>query len=332
MRVTPDLDPSLRMVARPPTVDDVPAITALMNAADLHDYGAAEMSDEEVRDDLGRVDLETDAWLVHDAGRREGDPIAFADLARRGGGAVWEGYVVVLPQRRRRGIGTALARALEARARERVGEAPAGVRVMFQGWIKGSSEQDRAWARALGMEGQRTFLRMRIDLAERPPAPEWPEGIQPRPFVLGQDEVATHDAITEAFADHWGHLDVPFDEWVTRTRSHSFDAGLWLLAMEGDEIVATSLGSAGPEGGWIGGLGTRRAWRGRGVAAAILREHFRVFWDRGVRTVQLGVDADSLTGATRLYEKAGMRVTERHEQVAMVLREGRDIAVRSLDG
>jgi mycothiol synthase len=258
--------------------------------------------------------------------------VAFADLARRGGGAGWEAYAAVRAEWRHRGIGSELARVLEARARERVPEAPDGVRVTLQGWVKGNTPPLRAWAERLGYRVQRQFLRMRIDMTEPPPAAEWPAGIAPRTFVHGRDERAVFDALEEAFADHWGHLPAEFDEWVTRTRGPSFDPGLWVLAVEGDEIVGTSLGSAGPQGGWISGLGTRRAWRGRGVARAILLEHFRIYWERGIRLVQLGVDGESLTGATRLYERAGMRVVERYDQVAKVLREGRDLATRSLEG
>ena len=41
-----------------------------------------------------------------------------------------------------------------------------------------------------------------------------------------------------------------------------------------------------------------------------------------MRSVALGVDADSLTGATRLYESAGMHVEEQFDQVRKVLRDG----------
>jgi mycothiol synthase len=42
------------------------------------------------------------------------------------------------------------------------------------------------------------------------------------------------------------------------------------------------------------------------VGAALLGESFRRFWQRGERSVGLGVDAASDTGAFRLYERAGM--------------------------
>ena len=60
--------------------------------------------------------------------------------------------------------------------------------------------------------------------------------------------------------------------------------------------------------GWIGTLGVRPAWRRRGIAEALLATAFAEFHRRCERRAALGVDAQSPTGATRLYEKAGMRV------------------------
>jgi ribosomal protein S18 acetylase RimI-like enzyme len=72
--------------------------------------------------------------------------------------------------------------------------------------------------------------------------------------------------------------------------------------------------------GWISGLGVVRSHRRRGLARAILLTAFNDFFRRGQHSVALGVDADSLTGATRLYESAGMRTVEAHDQVRKVLR------------
>lgn len=64
--------------------------------------------------------------------------------------------------------------------------------------------------------------------------------------------------------------------------------------------------------GWIFGLGVRRPWRRRGLGLALLRHCLGALYDRGKRRVGLGVDAQSPTGATRLYEKAGMSVYRRN--------------------
>ena len=61
-------------------------------------------------------------------------------------------------------------------------------------------------------------------------------------------------------------------------------------------------------GGYVGIIGVRRGRRGRGLAKALLLRTFGEFWRRGVTRVSLDVDADSPTGATRLYESVGMHV------------------------
>ncbi len=55
-------------------------------------------------------------------------------------------------------------------------------------------------------------------------------------------------------------------------------------------------------------LGVRRAARRRGIAEALLRAAFAEVHARGIPRVELIVYAESPTGATRLYERAGMRV------------------------
>ena len=60
--------------------------------------------------------------------------------------------------------------------------------------------------------------------------------------------------------------------------------------------------------GWIGTVGVPKGWRRRGLGLALLRESFRRFAATGETTVALGVDTENPTGATRLYERAGMRV------------------------
>jgi len=44
------------------------------------------------------------------------------------------------------------------------------------------------------------------------------------------------------------------------------------------------------------------------LGLALLHHAFTEFWRRGERAVALGVDAENPTGATRLYERAGMHM------------------------
>jgi ribosomal protein S18 acetylase RimI-like enzyme len=81
--------------------------------------------------------------------------------------------------------------------------------------------------------------------------------------------------------------------------------------MDGDEVAGIAIcdpsAPGQPEYGWVATLGVRRAWRGRGIARSLLATAFAEYRRRGKRGVSLGVDAESPTGANRLYERVGMR-------------------------
>jgi ribosomal protein S18 acetylase RimI-like enzyme len=80
------------------------------------------------------------------------------------------------------------------------------------------------------------------------------------------------------------------------------------VVRDGDEIAAIVRNELREQTGYVGIIGVRRAWRGRGLGKALLRHSFRALWDRGLRRITLHVDAESPTGATQLYESVGMVV------------------------
>jgi len=61
------------------------------------------------------------------------------------------------------------------------------------------------------------------------------------------------------------------------------------------------------EGGYISGVGVVRRARGRGVGLALLQQSLAATRIAGVPLCRLHVEAVNLTGAVRLYERAGMR-------------------------
>jgi ribosomal protein S18 acetylase RimI-like enzyme len=83
--------------------------------------------------------------------------------------------------------------------------------------------------------------------------------------------------------------------------------------------------------GWVDTLGVRRPWRKHGLGLALLRHSFSEYYQRGFRKVGLGVDASSLTGAVRLYEKAGMHVHRQYDRYEKVLRDGVELATVELE-
>jgi mycothiol synthase len=165
--------------------------------------------------------------------------------------------------------------------------------------------------RALRFDPVRHSFRMEIDLDSERRRPAWPDGIEARTVRDGEHE-RVYEAVREAWQDTNDPMDETFDEWAHwMMREGSFDPGLWFLAFAGDELAGFSLCSRSttdPKAGYVANLGVLRPWRRQGLGEALLLHSFEAFRERGWTRGTLGVDASSKTGATRLYERVGMRV------------------------
>ena len=176
----------------------------------------------------------------------------------------------------------------------------------------GHDLEDRIGKR--GYRPLRASLTMAIEFGvEAPPEPVIPDGIELRPYRHPEDERAVFEAVQEAFADHWDFHPQSIENWREFTvKARNFNPDLWLVARDGDEVAGASLNyperTDDPGYGWVGSLAVRPAWRRRGVGEALLRRSFAVLHARGWRNVRLSVDAENPTGATRLYERVGMRM------------------------
>jgi ribosomal protein S18 acetylase RimI-like enzyme len=176
---------------------------------------------------------------------------------------------------------------------------------------------------------------MQIDLdpASPPAAAPLPAGIVLRGVDSEADERLVFEAVDEAFRDHWGYVPKVFETWSARMKRHGFHPDLWLLARDGDEVAGALVGTIPPEmGGWINYVAVRRPWRRRGLGEAMLREVFRRYAARGSTPINLGVDATNPTGATRLYERAGMRVIREFVFYEKELRPGEELSFEDEDG
>ncbi len=233
-----------------------------------------------------------------------------------------------------RGIGTHMLAWAENRVLQTLERVPDGLRVAPTASCASTVTSAKSLFESNGWKHIRSSYTMRIDLEDAPPpAPDIPPGIVIRTYQPG-DAAAIYRASSEAFQDHFGHVTEPFEAGLarfqkTRLDDPMFDGSLWFLAMDGDEIAATCLCRKeswnDPQAGQVGTLGVRRPWRKRGLGLALLRLAFGAFHRRGIRKVDLGVDALNITGALRLYEKAGMHIIQQYDQYEKELRPGREL-------
>ena len=225
----------------------------------------------------------------------------------------------------------------DACAQNRIALAPENARVVMSQVIPHKDKDRRTALETYGFKLVRHFFRMEIELNSASAQPIIPEGLQIVPIDLDTDLEAAILATKEAFEDHLGHVKKPMKELIeqwqhTIKNNEDFDPSMWFLAKDGDQIagVCRSRGnlSEDPHFGWVNQLAVRKPWRRCGLGLALLLTAFNDFHQRGYNRVGLGVDATSLTNATQLYEKAGMRVTQQYDTYEMEIRPGHDLATR----
>lgn len=321
-----DLPPAF--TARELTLADVPAVTELLAAweraePDDHNDTESEVHEEftspvAALDGGGVAVLEADRLVAYGllhVVAREPEWLAYAD-----GG--------VHPDVHRRGVGGwLLARQLELARTLRERQAPGR-----PGELRIAAGERRAGAiaaiAAAGFAPRRYFFRMRADLRGPIPGPvSDPPGIRIRPFAV-EDDDAVRLAYNDSFADHWGSVPRDPDTWRAQcTGATSFRAGMSFVAEDASGIVGFVLASEhdadtaarGYRTGFVPQVGTVRAVRGRGIASALVARALAEMRSAGYAEAELDVDADSPTGAGRIYERLGFAVVSRERISGLAL-------------
>lgn len=239
------------------------------------------------------------------------------------------------------GIGTAMMDWAKTRALEVVDRVPEDARISLYSGSVSTYQPAKDLLDGLGMTMIRHSFRMRIEMEEVPPEPLWAKGITLSTFDGSDEQLkAIYLADEEAFQDHFGYIEEPFEAGFKRFKhsmleDEAYDPELFFVAMEGEEIAGISLCRKwswdDKDVGWVRSLAVRRPWRKRGIGLALLQNSFRAFWNRGKHKVGLGVDAENLTGALRLYEKAGMHVHHQFDLYEKEIRPGKELSKMSIE-
>jgi ribosomal protein S18 acetylase RimI-like enzyme len=145
-----------------------------------------------------------------------------------------------------------------------------------------------------------------------------PAGLVVRP--IGHDEASrlrVWEALTEAFADERDEAE-PTDEdvraWLTDPNE---DPALWVVAFDGEGIAAGVHGKIDPaenahhgrKRGVLDAVWTRRRWRRRGLARALMARALVRLRDHGMTSAYLGVDGLNPNQAMTLYTSLGFEVS-----------------------
>ena len=326
--------------ARPGTLEDYKISFDLLKIHSMHVKGAIDLLDPE----LIRLDWlnegfnpETDIRMVF---APDNTPVAFVECWQTQEPPVhpWI-FGIVHPEPWGRGIGSHIVTWAEDRATAALERCAPELRVAPKSGVLAHNKAGKELLESLGWKHVRSFYRMMTDLDTAPEVPALPEGITIRPYDPETELVTIYNTMWEAFRDHYGVIVPPFEKGIAEFKHNfievpGYDPRFWFVAMDGDQMVGISIcrpvDDEDPDCGWVNELGVLRPWRKHGVGYALLKHSFAAFYEAGRKRAGLGVDSQNLTGALRLYERAGMHVQRQYDQYEKEFRPGKELAVEKL--
>jgi len=315
---------------------DAAEVTNLIVAAETDVDGLSHMTPSFVNMLLQAPDVDMGAGALVFRHRTSGDIAGFG-LFRHPEPhveTVTKGWVH--PAHRGNGLGTTIVQWGLELALERIPYAPEDARVTNRCQASDADTAATTVFVDLGYSIDRHEIEMEFIFDGTVSVAPIPAGITIRTVTSDEDVEAVAGVSSDAFRDHYGWVESSWDQtlerWANFRAMDEWDDDLVFIA-EADgkavgELVGVRTHGSTTDTGFVGSLGIVRPWRGRGLARALLTHAFAAYRDRGMRAVALDVDADSLTGATRLYDSVGMRPVRSETAYLIELRPGTDLVQR----
>lgn len=254
---------------------------------------------------------ETSTLLGLDTG---GVARAYGRISKNPTGDKATGMACVDPEWQQRGIGSAVLVWQEGQVRyrfqadEAAGHTTAPPRLRIQ-----TEEQHEHQATLLmghGYGAVRWFNEMHRPLTADLPDVRLPAGLELRPLDPSLFE-PVRQAHNDAFRDHWGSEPRDEESWrfTIEEPTARHDLGAVVIDQATGEVAGYQLTSFDPDSaldrgfkeGYTELLGVRRAYRGRGIAQALLADAMRRYASAGMDVASLDVDSANPTGALELY-------------------------------
>ncbi|HOA66883.1 MAG TPA: GNAT family N-acetyltransferase [Phycicoccus elongatus] len=273
---------------------DVRGVFEVVAAAELADIGDVAIEEADLVADWQRPSFDLSAQTV---GVFDGDRlIAYGE--HTGGDRV---DAAVHPAYRGRGVGTAVARWIQATARA------AGASVVGMPVPAGSPSE--ALLRALGYRQRWTSWILELPAGREIASQSLPDGFSLRIADGEADQVAAWEVIEDAFLEWSTRPRTPYADWAAVTIGRpGFEPWNLRLAIDpAGAVVGVSLVLLGDPAGYVDKLAVRTDVRNQGIARALLADSFAAAMAHGASRCELSTD--SRTGALGLYEKVGMEVT-----------------------
>ncbi len=300
----PPIDLPAGLTARALAQADARAVFEVVAAAEPLYVGEVVIEEADIIGDWQRPSFDVGAQTI---GVFDGDHlVGYGELswADRCDAAVHPAY-------RGRGLGTALARWIQATARA------AGSRIV--GMPVPSGSPGEVLLRSLGYQQRWSSWVLQLPEGREIVSQPLPQGYSLRIATSEQDRVAAWQVVEDAFLEWSDRERTSYADWAAMLVDRpGFEPWNLRLAIDPDgAVVGVSVVLLADECGYVDKLATRKDQRNRGLARALLADSFAAARAHGATRSELSTD--SRTGALSLYEKVGMVVTSTWVNLAIEL-------------
>jgi ribosomal protein S18 acetylase RimI-like enzyme len=316
----------MTFASRPPTpTTDLAAIAELSARSEAIDQLDAHSSEQALAGIFTQpnVDPQKDLRLWLDD---QGRTVAFAMLSPIATEDLLDGFLwmPILPELRDSALAVEVVGWASERLRQLGAEQGHTTRLLADANVADSSRI--GLLQTHGFVPVRYYLRMERSLGEPMEPSQFPAGFILRAVAGEHEAEAWVELFNQSFVDHWNFHPLTAERLrgIWADALYRSDLDLVVVAPDGSlaAFCACDIDPADVDGaGWITALGTRRGYRNQGLGRAALLAGLAALRDAKARVARLTVDAESLTGATRLYEAAGFMETRRSVRLAQPAQE-----------
>ena len=331
-------------ILRPYLASNVKSVVDVINADSQKTLGYPRA----VIDGVGNLRLVRYVPLSSDkvvAVNEQGKIVGYAYVADKENGIVSEVGGAVHPEEWGKGIGQLLLDWAEEQARVLTNNAPAGVRSVLQANLFETEVEAIKLFTDSGYAKMREWVHMSLEMDQPFPVSSLPDGMSLREMDLDNDWEIVGPAMDEAFADHWGAIQLPaFSEEAVDTANDEDDEemddtpgddsfsnapGYCFIILDGDKVAGGILCNAKlverTDTGRVGSVFVRREYRRRGIGQALMKTAFHTFWHHGVKRIILDTDSESFSDSTKFYSGLGMKPYRREFLYEKEIRPGREV-------
>ena len=295
---------------------DFPAMLAIIEAASHADQEQSGQTLEDLKHDYEYL-TNSDPYQDMIFAEIDEDTIAYARVEswqeEHPDDRIYGHFVNIHPAWRDQGIESAIIQWCEDRLRTIAETHPQDSQRFLQTYSNEFKTHFNATLESLGYQPERYFIEMSRPLDDIPAA-DLPDGIDARPVKPGEER-KIWEASNEAFRDHWGYAEPKEEHYTAYASSKYFQPDLWQVAWDGNEVVSSVMNfinhdyneKYGRQRGWTENISTRKPWRQRGIAKALIVRSMHMHKALGMTEVGLGVDTNNPNGALKLYQSLGYK-------------------------